>query len=133
MLTVNRYANFSYTYVLVYLVPIISVIAHNSSFNVNVFHGYFGLGITRIRSSHRRCSVKKMFLRISPKFTEENLCYVSFLLSLQVEFCQIYKNIFFFFTEHLWTTTSLELHFFRESTTYFLIVAVVVAFCLFTV
>ena len=118
MLTVNRYANFSYTYVLVSLVLIISVIAHSSSFNVNVFHRYFGLGITRIRSSHRRCSVKMVFLRISPKFTGENLCYVFFLLYLQVEFCEINKNIFFF-TEHLWTTTSLELHFFQESTTYF--------------
>ena len=48
---------------------------------------------TKLRSSHQRCSMKKVFLEISQN-SRENTC----------EFCEISKNTFF--TEHLWTTAS---------------------------
>ena len=75
---------------------------------------------TLARSSHRRCFIKKMFLKI-PQNSQENTCVrVSFLTKLQAwgnfvktktlaqvfscEFCEIFKNTFF--TEHLRTTAS---------------------------
>ena len=74
------------------------------------------------RSSHRRCSVKMVFLQISQKFTGKNTCArVSFFNNVpgqacncieketlaqmfSCEFCEISKNNFF--TEHLWATVS---------------------------
>ena len=53
-------------------------------------------------SSHRRCSIKKMFLKISPN-SNENTCFgVSCLIKLQTptqvflcEFCKIFKTLSF--------------------------------------
>ena len=65
-----------------------------------------------VRSSRRRCSIKKVFLKIS-QYSQENTCvWVSFLIKLQdsasnfikkvtltheysCEFCEIFKNICF--------------------------------------
>ena len=69
----------------------------------------FLLGLTNT-SSHRRCSIKKMFLKISQNSLENACTRVTFLIKLQAppvffcEFCEIFKNNFF--TEHLWTTAS---------------------------
>ena len=80
------------------------------------------------KSSHRRCSVKKMFLNILQNSQEKTCARVSFLIKLQAscnfikketptqvfscEFCEISKNTFF--TEHLrWLL--LLLHFFKTS------------------
>ena len=74
------------------------------------------------RSSHRTCSVKKVFLEISRNSLENDCVSVSFLIKLQAsdcnffkkeilarafscEFCEISKNTFF--TEQLWATTSI--------------------------
>ena len=40
------------------------------------------------RSSHRRCSVKKMFLEISQNWQENTCVRVSFLIKLQAFFCR---------------------------------------------
>ena len=76
------------------------------------------------RSSHQRCSVKKVFLEISENSQKNNCARDAFLIKLQIlllrpatlfkkeslaqvffcEFCEISKNTFF--TEHLWTTAS---------------------------
>ena len=71
---------------------------------------YFKIG----RSSHRRCSVKKVFLEILQKSQENTCARVSFLIKFikketlaQVsycEFCETSKNNFF--TEQLWTAAS---------------------------
>ena len=72
-------------------------------------------------SSHKGCSVKKVFLEISQNSQENTCARASFLIKLQAcsfikketlaqaflcEFCEISKNIFF--TEHLWTTASAQ-------------------------
>ena len=71
------------------------------------------------RSSHRKCSVRKVFLEISQNLQENTCVRVSFLIKLQAsvcnfikketlallfscEFCEIPKSTFF--TEHLWAT-----------------------------
>ena len=73
------------------------------------------------RSSHQRCSIKKVFLEISQNSQGNNCTRFSILIKLQVsglqlikketleqvfscEFYEISKNTFF--TEHLWTTAS---------------------------
>ena len=81
--------------ILMYWFTSVPVIVDNSSFNVNVFHEYFGLGITRIRSSHRRCSTKKVFLKISPNLHGNTCARVSFLIKLQVEFREIHTKTLF--------------------------------------
>ena len=74
------------------------------------------------RSSHRRCSVKKVFLEISRNSQESTCARVSFLIKLQAafnlikkdtlvqvfscEFYEISKNTFF--TEHPWATASKQ-------------------------
>ena len=67
------------------------------------------------RSSHRRCSIKKGFLRNFAKFTGKHLCrpepcnFIKKETLAQVfscEFCEISKNTLF--TEHLRTTTSFS-------------------------
>ena len=67
----------------------------------------------------RRCSVKKVFLKISQNSQENTCASVSFskvtdlrpklqtlLQEFSCEFCEIYKNTFF--TEHLWATASVS-------------------------
>ena len=52
-------------------------------------------------SSHRRCSVKKVFLEISQNSQENSCAKVSFLTLAQVfsfEFCEIFENTFFYRT-----------------------------------
>ena len=64
------------------------------------------------RSSHRRYSVKKVFLEISQNSQENTCVRDSFLIKLQAslaqvfscEFCEVSKNSFF--TEHIWATAS---------------------------
>ena len=66
--------------------------------NIFIYHG----------SSHRRCSVKNVFLKILLNWQEYTCARVSFLIKLQAyfikkrlfscEFCEIFKNTFF--TEH---------------------------------
>ena len=67
------------------------------------------------RSSHRRCSIKKGFLRNFSKFIGKHLCgpepcnFIKKETLAQVfscEFCEISKNTFF--TEHLRATTSFS-------------------------
>ena len=73
------------------------------------------------RSSHQRCSVRKVILRNFAKFAGKHLCQSLFLTKLlaacnfitketlaqvfSCEFCEISKNTFF--TEHLWVTASV--------------------------
>ena len=67
-----------------------------------------------IRSSHRRCSIKKVFQEISQNLQENTYSRVSFLIKFikketlaQVffcEFCEIFKNTFS--KEHLRATAS---------------------------
>ena len=74
------------------------------------------------RSSHQRCSIKKVFLKISQNLQENTCARVSFLIKLQAsvchfikketlallfscEFFEISKNTFF--REHLWATASV--------------------------
>ena len=65
------------------------------------------------RSSHRRCSVRKMFLEMSQNSQENTCARVSFLIKacnfikkealaqvFSCKFCEILKNTFY--TEHLW-------------------------------
>ena len=78
----------------------------------------------RDRSSHQKCSMKKVLLEISQNSQENTCTSVSFLIKLQAiglrpptllkkrlwqvfscEFCEISSNIFS--TEHLWTTASV--------------------------
>ena len=51
----------------------------------------------KVRSSHRRCSVRKDVFTNFAKFTEKHLAYM-----FSCEFCKISNNTFF--TEHLWVT-----------------------------
>ena len=63
--------------------------------NIFIYHG----------SSHRRCSVKNVFLKILLNWQEHTCARVSFLIKLQAyfikkrlfscEFCEIFKNTFF--------------------------------------
>ena len=63
----------------------------------------FLLFIWNYRSNHRRCSVKKVFLKISQNSRENTCARDSFLIKVfSCEFCEISKNTFF--TEHLRTT-----------------------------
>ena len=55
-----------------------------------------------IRSSHKRCPVRKGVLRNFAKFTGKRLCQVFFLN--KVAGPEIFKNTFF--TEHFGTTAS---------------------------
>ena len=85
-----------------------------------------GLGMeVAYRSSHQRCSVRKGVLRNFTKFTGKHLRQSLFFNKVaglrpeacnfikkealaqvfSCEFCEISKNTFF--TEHLWTTTSI--------------------------
>ena len=72
------------------------------------------------RSSHRQCSVKKVFLEISQNSQENTCARASFLIKLQAEVCnftkketlaQVFSCEFYeiskstFSTEHLWTTS----------------------------
>ena len=72
------------------------------------------------RSSHQRCSMKKVFLELLQNSQESTCSRVSFLIKkaeacnfvkketlaqvLSCDFCEISKNTFF--TEHLQTTAS---------------------------
>ena len=84
----------------------------------------------KYRSSHRRCSIKKVFLNISQNSQENTCARVSSLIKFQAEpynfiktetlaqvfsfeFCEIFKNTFF--TEHLWTNTSKNILTFTDS------------------
>ena len=64
-----------------------------------------------VKSSHRRCSVRKGVLRNFAKFTGKYLCQSLFFKKETVahvfscEFSKISKNNFF--TEYLWTTASI--------------------------
>ena len=84
-------------------------------------HSHWKWQFFAVRSSHHRCSVKKVFLEISQNLKENTCVRVSFLIKIlkkilcikkdtltqvfSFKFCEISKNIFF--TEHLWTTASL--------------------------
>ena len=56
--------------------------------------------IANVRSSHRRCSVRKGVLRNFAKFTGKHLCQSLFLIKLQAQASTLLQNTFF--TEHLW-------------------------------
>ena len=87
----------------------------NSIFNI---HNPYGIKLlTRFRSSHRRCSIRKGVLRNFAKLTGKHLCQSLFLnyetLQLKTlaqvfscEFCKISKNTFL--TEHFWATASKD-------------------------
>ena len=80
-------------------------------------------------SSHQKCSIKKMFLKILQNSQQQICARVSFLIKLQVsasnlikkealvqvfscEFCEIFKNTFF--TEYLWSIASEGFHFMQH-------------------
>ena len=77
---------------------------------------WLSLCISTPRSSHRRCSVKKVVLRNLEKFTGKHKCQSLLFNKLikketlaqtfSCEFCEISKNNFF--TEHLRTTASIH-------------------------
>ena len=46
----------------------------------------------KYRSSHERCSIKNMFLKISQKFTGKHLCQSLFLIKLQASSCNFIKK-----------------------------------------
>ena len=81
------------------------------------------------RSSHQRCSVKKVFLEISQNSQENTCARVSILIKLNFikketlaqvfsfDFCEISKNTFF--TEHVWATASLMNWFYYYLSIYF--------------
>ena len=52
--------------------------------------GIFSRNILIFRSSHRRCSVKKVFLEISQNSQENTCARVTFLIKLQVSGLQLY-------------------------------------------
>ena len=71
-----------------------------------------------LRSSHRRCSVRKCIFRNFAKLTGKHLCRVScrpqacnfikietLARVFSCEFCEISKNTFFL--EHIWATASM--------------------------
>ena len=64
-----------------------------------------------VKSSHRRCSVRKGALRNFAKFTGKHLCQSLFFKKetlahvFSCEVCKISKNNFF--TEYLWTIASI--------------------------
>ena len=72
-----------------------------------------------LRSSHRKCSVRKGVLRNFAKFTAIHLCQSLFFKTrnfikketltqvFSCEFCEISKNTFL--TDHLWATASRRL------------------------
>ena len=73
--------------------------------------GQNSMRLSPIRSSHRRCSVKKGVLRNFSKFTRKHLCQRLFnSLTLpqmfSFEFCEICKNMFF--AELLRMTASVQ-------------------------
>ena len=88
--------------------------------HLEMLYGYFGLlkSLTMFRSSHWRCSIKKMFLEISqnsqktpvpesPFFSRKACNFIKKETLAQVfscEFCEISKNKFF--TEHLFKRIS---------------------------
>ena len=66
----------------------------------------------------RRCSVKKLFLKISQNSQEITCARVSFLIKLQApanscEFCEVSKNIFFYRTSPL-AASNIKFLFFKE-------------------
>ena len=78
------------------------------------------------RSSHRRCSTKKVVLKNFTMFTRKHLCWILFLIKLQAfrpttllkwtptqtfscEYCEIFKNTYF--EKHLWTAASVSKRF----------------------
>ena len=73
----------------------------------------FHVGWEKQRNSHQRCSVKKVFLKISQN-SQENTCarvlnkgnFIKKETQFFCEFCEISKNTFF--TERLWMTASGE-------------------------
>ena len=82
-----------------------SVIVFHEIFSIKLSHlwrtdsCYF---ITNYRSSHQKCSMKKVFLRNFPRFTGKNLCQsliFSKVAGLRHQAC--------FFTEHFWMTASV--------------------------
>ena len=58
-----------------------------------------------LRGSHQRCSIKKVFLKILQNSQENTCARVSFLIILQMPPAN-FKNTFF--TEHHWTTPSVD-------------------------
>ena len=69
---------------------------------------------SKFRSSHRRCSVEKMFLKTSQNYQKNPCARVSFLLKLlaqvfSCEFCKIFKNTFFHRTPPVATSANNEL------------------------
>ena len=80
---------------------------------INRHHsGVFNVFNVNYRSSHQRCTVKKVLLKISQNSQENTCARVSFLIKLQAEacnfikketlaqvfsceFCEIFKNTFF--------------------------------------
>ena len=100
-----------------YIVNFVSNIVNISSSLVSNFVFFLK---DQIRSSYRRCSVKKVYLKIS-QISQENTCVgVSFFSGLrpatllkrdskQVFSCEIYHILTnTYYEEHLWTTASVR-------------------------
>ena len=74
----------------------------NSASSLLLQHSYFPVNNeSRYRRSHQRCSVKKRVLRNFSKFTGKHLCQ-----------CLFFKKVAgaTYFTEHLWTTVSINIY-----------------------
>ena len=65
---------------------------------------------SRDRSSHQRCSVKKVFLEISQNSQENTCARVYFLIKLQACFCRERLKLWFFVTFNI-----IISHFFPEN------------------
>ena len=88
----------------------------------NYHNSITSLTLPTLRSSRRRCYVKKGVLRIFVKFTEKHLCQSLFFNKVADEACNFIKKETLaqpfsckfskisknnFFTEHLWMTASV--------------------------
>ena len=59
------------------------------------------------KNSHRRCSIKKNFLKNFAIFTGKHLRWSLFLISSQLNFAKIFKNTYF--EKHMQTAASVAL------------------------
>ena len=80
---------------------------------------WVSLRLSKARSSHRRCSVRKGILKNFAKFTGKHLCQslffnkVTLARAFSCEFCEISENTFS--TEHLWKTVFQRKRIFNSS------------------
>ena len=70
-------------------------------------------GLPQYRSSHRRCSIKKVFIKILQSSQENTCARVTLTQVFSCEFCKIFKNSFF--TEYIRANASDNKNLLRTS------------------